>query len=92
MSVTLIWDVPTTREDGSILPLDEIDHYEMQYNGSFYSLVAKDVSELNIGSTLGTFRIRCCDVYEKCSIWSNELVIDATKGNPDAPGQLRRKK
>lgn len=87
----LVWDAPTTRTDGTALPLSEIDHYEMQVNGTFYDTASASSSTMDIGSATGTFRIRCCDVYADCSEWSNELVISAGgRGKPNAPGQLRK--
>lgn len=88
-SAVLIWDAPTNREDGTALPEGEIDHYEMQVNGNFYDTTTN--IEMDVGSATGVFRVRCCDVWGGCSDWSNELSISGGRGNPNAPGQLRRK-
>ena len=91
IATTLIWDIPTTRTDGTALPLSEIDHHELQLDGQLYDTYPGSTNEVDIGTIEGVFRVRTIGIYGGVSDWSNELVVTITRGNPSAPGQLRRK-
>jgi hypothetical protein len=73
---TLSWSTPTSREDGSVLDVSEIDHYEIQY----FPVYAAEMVTLDDNS--GYFNI----------VGSNVAVSSATSGylgagyHPIAPG------
>ena len=73
---TLSWSTPTSREDGSVLDVSEIDHYEIQY----FPVYAAEIVTLDDNS--GYFNI----------VGSNVAVSSATSGflgagyHPIAPG------
>ena len=86
MALTLSWDAPTEREDGTPLPNEEISGYEVLLNGQSYILTPE--LELNI-TEKGTYTVKCIDTDGLKSEHSEAISV---KGKPLAPGQVRKNK
>jgi hypothetical protein len=92
ISLMLYWDAPQSREDGTPLYSNEIAHYQMYHNGEFYEQTESG-AVLEMDVTLdGDYLIRAVDTNGLESDFSNVITVNsAVRGNPDAPGRLRKR-
>lgn len=85
LALTLYWDAPTEREDGTPLPASEISYYEVYHNDA--SLGTTPTLSLDVDAK-GDYKVRTVDTDGQRSVFSNTVTV---KGNPNAPGQMRRR-
>jgi hypothetical protein len=74
--VLLMWTTPITRTDGTALEAHEIEYYEVQRNRELYTTTTENHAE---AAHPGLYRVMCCDVHSRCSVWSNELRVKRRK-------------
>ena len=86
LALTLYWDAPTERVDGTPLPATEIAGYQV-YRDSESLEITEELS-LKIDGK-GEYSVRCIDTDGLVSEFSNSIFV---KGNPNPPGQLRKNK
>ena len=87
LALTLYWDAPTTREDGTALYSNEISHYEMFHNGTLRNTTEGTQMEVY---DYGDYQVRAVDIDGQISELSNTVTHVRVKGKPSAPGQLRK--
>jgi hypothetical protein len=77
-SITVSWEIPTAREDGTILNPDEILRYELDCDGIIYpvgsDITQYAVSGLKSGPTV--CRVRAIDTDGLESKWSDAVTVD----------------
>lgn len=89
MAIMLYWDAPTMRTDGTPLYSNEISFYEMYHNGEYYD--STKLTEMEVTS-YGDYQVRCVDTEGRYSEFGNIVTYQREKGNPSAPGQLRKQR
>ena len=89
LALMLYWDAPTQREDGEPFHSNEIEHYEMFYNGELYDVT--NLTEMNVEG-YGDFKVRVIDIDGVASDFSNVVTVSRVKGKAKAPGQLRKQR
>jgi hypothetical protein len=99
-SVTLQWDAPTTREDGSALnPVTDLAGYQIGYgpsSGSYPNLVnvpnpgTSHVTYLLTSTFTGTvyFSVRAQDNYQQFSAWGSEVAKFFPPSPPSSPKNI----
>ena len=84
----LTWTAPTTRTDGSALPAEEIQGYELVYaDGKALALVKANASSHQITPPVGKtcYKARTIDTGGRTSAWTPEVCVTIAVAAPKAP-------
>ncbi len=81
-TVTLSWDAPTKREDGSMIAEGDLVRYDVEWNGGVIALneVANTSHTIEgLVEGLHAFRIRVADRYGLMSDWTDYVSVTVTE-------------
>ena len=96
-TVLLSWTIPEMRENGNVLPIEELSHYTIKYSCDNSDDIFIDVALANTSSlalnVIGdcAFSIKSTDTNQLESKWSNTINLDVLEmPNPIAKPELTR--